>query len=87
MGEMDEAVRRLEKAKSLDSKERAIQLELEKTLQKRKVQQDKERQMYRRMMEGEKPTKQTSKGKSHDNGWVSHIVVYMYICRHTALYS
>ena len=74
MGEMDEAVRRLEKAKSLDSEERAIQLELEMALQKRKVQQDKERQMYRRMMEGEKPAKQTSKGKSHDNGWVSYMV-------------
>ena len=71
MGEMDEAVRRLEKARSLDSEERAIQLELDKALQKRRVQQDKERQMYRRMMEGEKPLKQSTKEKSQDNGWVS----------------
>lgn len=71
MGEMDEAVRRLEKARSLDSEERAIQLELDKALQKRRVQQDKEKQMYRRMMEGEKPAKQSSKEKSQDSGWVS----------------
>lgn len=74
MGEMDEAIRQLEKAKSLDSEERAIQLELDKALQKRRVQQDKERQMYKRMMEGEKdPAKQTSKEKSQDNGWVSRV--------------
>ena len=71
MGEMDEAVGRLEKARSLDSEERAIQLELDKALQKRRVQQDKERQMYRRMMEGEKPAKQSTNEKSQDNGWVS----------------
>ena len=74
MGEMDKAIRQLEKAKSLDLEERAIQLELDKAQQKRRVQQDKERQMYRRMMEGEKdPAKQTSKEKSQDNGWVSRV--------------
>ncbi len=80
MGEMDEAVRQLEKAKSLDSKERAIQLELEKALQKRKVQQDKERQMYKRMIEGEKPAKQSSQEKKQDNGWVSHCACACHPC-------
>ena len=80
MGELDEAVKRLEKAKSLDSEERAIQIELEKALQKRKAQQERERKMYRRMMEGEKPAKQTKVEKSQDNGWVSdyvHIIHYL----------
>lgn len=72
LGEMDRAVRNLEKAKSLDSKERAIQVELEKALQKRKASQDKERQMYRRMMEGGKSDKQQNKvAKPSISSWVS----------------
>ena len=72
LGEMEQAVRKLEKAKSLDSEERAIQTELEKAQQKRKVTQDKERQMYRRMMEGGKQAKQQSKvAKPSISSWVS----------------
>lgn len=72
MGEMDEAVRKLEKAKSLDSQERAIQIELEKALQKKRQTQEKERRMYRRMMEGEKPAKHEKKlqKSSLDTTWV-----------------
>lgn len=75
MGEMDEAVLKLEKAKSLNSEERAIQLELEKALKKRKLQQGKEREMYKRMLEGEKPSKQSRKESLQDNGWVSGMCV------------
>ena len=74
MGEMDEAVRMLEKAKSLDSEERAIQVELEKAIQKRKASHDKERQLYQRMLAGEKPSKakKSSVKSSLDSTWVSH---------------
>ena len=89
MGEMDEAVRKLEKAKSLDSEERAIQVELEKALQKRKVSQDRERQMYRRMMEGGKPAKQPSKldkASLDSSTWVSVPIVYTCMYYHQYAY-
>ena len=81
MGEMDEAVKMLEKAKSLDSEERAIQVELEKAIQKRKVSHDKERQLYQRMLAGDKPakTKKNVAKSSLDSTWVSGAWLYLII--------
>ena len=87
MGEMDEAVEKLQKARSLNSEEKAIQVELDKALQKRKATLDKEKKMYRRMMEGGKPTRQ-SKGEksSQDSAWVSEVCVCTHMCMHAAIW-
>lgn len=76
MGEMDRAVEMLEKAKSFDSEERAIQVELDKAVQKKKLLGEKEKELYKRMLAGEKATeKLADASKPLDSGWVSYEVI------------
>lgn len=55
-GEMDEAVRRLQRAAEQNREEKAIQVELQRAVAKRKATHQQEVEMYKRMMEGSSKT-------------------------------
>ena len=52
LGEMDDAVTRLQKALSLSPGDKTIQNELQRTIKKKEVASQKEKEMYRRMVSG-----------------------------------
>ncbi len=71
-GEMDDAVKRLQRAASINPEEKAIKQELARAVQKRDHMKEKEKAMYRRMVEGKPSTKSDkSKPKQGAPSWVS----------------
>ncbi len=86
---MNDAVRTLQKAAGLSPEEKAIQQELARAIQKRDNMIEKERAMYKRMMEG-KPasTSNKTKSKSETSSWknvrYSNFIYYtLYLSKHT----
>ncbi len=71
-GEMDDAVKRLQRAAGINPEEKAIKQELARAVQKRDHMKEKEKAMYRRMVEGKPSTKSDkSKPKQGAPSWVS----------------
>lgn len=69
MGELEDAVKKLQKALSLSPEDKTIQTELKRTFKKKEQTLRKEKEMYRRMME---PTPPQNKLQPHREAWVSH---------------
>lgn len=70
MGEMENAVAKLQKALALNSEDRAIQIELKKVLKKRDRTLQKEKAMYRRMVGTDTGNRRNVHKKK---AWVSHL--------------
>ncbi len=70
---MNDAVRTLQKAAAINPDEKAIQQELSRAIQKRDHINEKEKAMYKRMMEGKPLTRSnaTNKSKTEASGWRS----------------
>lgn len=66
IGEMEDAVTRLQKALSLSPQDKTIHTELQRTLRKRDLALQKEKAMYRRMIDPHQSKKSTAQG---ENTW------------------
>lgn len=71
LGEVEDAIAKLQKALTLHPQDKAIQMELKKTLKKKETTLKKEREMYRRMVGTDGPVRNTVK----DSAWVSGLRV------------
>lgn len=69
IGELEDAVSRLQKALSLSPQDKTIQTELKRTFKKKELALKKEKEMYRRMIE-HRPQQKESR-PHRDSAWVS----------------
>ena len=67
---MDQAIERLQKAATLKPGEKAIQVELLKATAKRKASRQKEKDMYKRMMDGGSKIEKKQAPKQPTDTWV-----------------
>ena len=74
MGELEEAVHKLQRALSKSPEDKTIQTELKRTFKKKEQTLKQEKAMYKRMMEPEPPSKPQS-SPQRDTTWVSVVVV------------
>ena len=72
---MEPAIKHLQRALSLNPEEKAIKVELQRAVQKRDQVKQKEKAMYKRMVEG-KPVPKTVKAQPtrENTNWVSVII-------------